>query len=135
VAQPPGKEIFFFLLCSTTAQTREAITTAIWPDLSPARAPATSILTFTASAGLFTRASWSSSKADYRINPSLNIWFDIAAFEQAAGRVHDSLGDAGALISSLEQAVDIYRGPFLSNIYSEWAEEKRKTLEEPILKV
>jgi two-component SAPR family response regulator len=69
----------------------------------------------------------------YKINPSVNIWCDLSAFEQSSRFVYESKRDP-KVIAVLEKTLEIYKGPFLNEVYSEWAEEKRKNLEETYLK-
>jgi len=51
---------------------------------------------------------------------SPDIWVDVADFERL---VHQSSPD------DLQAAIDLYRGPFLSNVYEDWCLEERYRLE------
>lgn len=129
-----AKEIFFYLLCSDTGQTREAITAAIWPDLPPARA----ISNFHINLYRIRRALHPRililERGRYRINPSLDVWFDVNEFEHLLNQTENSPNLDTDFLPTLEQAVKLYRGPFLNEVYSDWAEIKRRVLEDKYLK-
>jgi LuxR family maltose regulon positive regulatory protein len=129
-----AKEIFFYLLTYQGGRTREQITTALWPDLSPAKASSNfHINLFRARRALFPGV-FSLEDSKYRINPNLRVWFDVEEFEQLitlAGR-HPQDGKKNA---TLERAVELYAGPFLTEFYTEWVEVRRRELENAYLKI
>ena len=130
-----AKEIFFHLLCSQTGQMREAITTAIWPDLPPARA----ISNFHINLYRVRRALHPRililERGRYRVNPSLDIWFDVNEFENLLNKNENRSNSDLDFLTNLEHAIKLYRGPFLNEVYSDWAEIKRRVLEDKYLKV
>jgi two-component SAPR family response regulator len=70
----------------------------------------------------------------YKINPGLPVRFDVAEFEAAAALAARAGSSRGAIIPALEKAVALYRGPFLTDVYGEWAEDRRRELEELYLR-
>ncbi len=129
-----AKEIFFYLLCSDTGQTREVITTSVWPDLPPARATSNfHINLYRVRRALHPRI-LILERGRYRINPSLDIWFDVNEFEHLLNQTENSSSLDLDFLPNLEQARKLYRGPFLNEVYSDWAEIKRRLLEDKYLK-
>jgi LuxR family maltose regulon positive regulatory protein len=129
-----AKEIFFYLLTYPDGRTKEQITTALWPDLSPAKGSSNfHINLFRARRALFPGI-FSLEDGRYRINSDLRVWFDVAEFERLitiAGKYpHDEKGK-----TALERAVELYTGPFLTEFYTEWVETRRRELEYAYLKI
>jgi ATP/maltotriose-dependent transcriptional regulator MalT/two-component SAPR family response regulator len=130
-----AREILFFLLSSDRSQTRESVTAAVWPDLSPAKATSNfHINLFRLRKALHPRII-TMEQGRYLINPNLEVWFDVTEFEKLV-RVIDNadLMDA-ELIPTLEKAASLYKGEFLAEVFSDWALEKRRTLENQYVKV
>ncbi len=130
-----AREILFFLLSSERAQTRESITAAVWPDLSPAKATSNfHINLYRLRKALHPRII-TMEQGRYLVNPNLEVCFDVVEFEKLVSRV-DSAGISDTeLIPALEKAVSLYKGAFLSEVFSDWALEKRRTLENQYVKV
>jgi ATP/maltotriose-dependent transcriptional regulator MalT len=129
-----AKEIFFYLLTYPGGRTKEQITTALWPDLSPAKGSSNfHINLFRARRALFPGI-FLLEDGRYRINSDLRIWFDVAEFEQliAVAGKHPQDGKGN---NALERAVELYTGPFLVEFYTEWVEVRRRELEYTYLKV
>ena len=129
-----AKEIFFYLLTHPSGSTREQITAALWPDLSPAKGSSNfHINLFRARRALFPGI-FSLEDGKYRISPDLRVWFDVAEFEQlitAAGKHPQDEKENAAL----ERAVELYAGPFLTEFYTEWVEDRRRELENTYLRI
>lgn len=128
-----AKEVFFYLLCCGAGQTKERITAALWPDLSPAKATSNfHINLYRARRAIFPGVV-TLEQGQYRLNPDLNIWSDVVEFisflSDAEGLPHGSK----ARVVSLEQAVDLYKGPFMKDFYGEWIEVRRRELEDKYL--
>jgi two-component SAPR family response regulator len=129
-----AKEIFFYLLTYPDGRTKEQITTALWPELSPAKGSSNfHINLFRARRAIFPGI-FSLEDGRYRINSDLRVWFDVAEFEQLvtiAGKYpQDEKGN-----TALERAVELYAGPFLTEFYTEWVEVRRRELEYAYLKI
>ena len=129
-----AKEIFFYLLTYPDGRTKDQITTALWPELSPAKGSSNfHINLFRARRALFPGI-FSLEDGRYRINSDLRVWFDVAEFEQLIAKAgkypHDEKGD-----SDFERAVELYSGPFLTEFYTEWVEVRRRELEYAYLKI
>jgi LuxR family transcriptional regulator, maltose regulon positive regulatory protein len=129
-----AKEIFFYLLCSNTGQTKEAITAAIWPDLSPERATSNFHINIYRIRRAIDSRVLILDQGRYQINPKARAWFDVSRFEHLIKQNTEKANHNTEPEKVLEQAVELYQGPFLSNIYSDWVEDKRRALEDNYLK-
>ena len=129
-----AKEMFCYLLCCGTGRTKEQVTSALWPDLSPAKATSNfHINLYRARRAIFPGV-FTLEHGQYRINPDLNIRFDAVEFERLLNRAEDLPRSSKARSANLEQAVELYRGPFMEEFYSEWTEIRRRELEDKYLK-
>jgi LuxR family maltose regulon positive regulatory protein len=129
-----AKEILFYLLTYPDGRTKEQITAALWPDLSPAKGSSNfHINLFRARRALFPGI-FSLEDGRYRINSDLRVRFDVAEFERLisiAGKYpHDEKEN-----TALERAEELYSGPFLTEFYTEWVEVRRRELEYAYLKI
>ena len=128
-----AKELFFFLLLRNGPAQKEEILDAIWPDADPSKADTQ-----------FWTAAYRMRNAvhpdclvregsTYRLNPALQVWFDVHEFE---GLIGDALRPAASdteRASRLQRAINLYNGPFLREFYSEWPEHYRTRLEDRYL--
>ncbi len=129
-----AKELFFYLLCCGTGRTKEIITAALWPDLSPAKASSNfQINLYRARRAIFPGV-FTLEYGQYKLNPDLNIWFDVAEFERLLSRAESLPYSSKARVANLERATELYRGHFMVEFYSEWTEMRRRELEDKYLK-
>jgi len=63
------------------------------------------------------------------INPALDVWLDVEAFNELASDTDDVLDE------HLRKAVDLYQGPLLEACYDEWCLFEREVLEDRYLGV
>jgi DNA-binding SARP family transcriptional activator/predicted Zn-dependent protease len=124
-----AKELFIYLLCSEAAQTREQIAAALWPELSPAKAASNfHINLYRARQALFPGV-FTFEDGKYKINPEINIWFDVSEFELKLKNVITN-DKREFIVFSLEQAIKLYQGDFMGEFFSEWILERRRSLED-----
>ncbi len=124
-----ARELFFYLL-THPGRTKEQIGLVFWPDLPAPR------MTSTLHATLY-RVRRAAGKDciqyegdRYAANPSLNYTFDVEQFESLLDEARASSGDEGAAARCYEEAIRIYRGDFLEDVYSDWALLRREALRE-----
>jgi len=129
-----AKELFFYLLCCGTARAREQITVALWPDLSPAKASSNFHINLYRARRAVFPGILTLEQGRYKLNPDLNIWFDVAEFEGLLSRIENLPPDSEARTANLERAIEVYRGSFMEEFYSEWTEMRRRELEDKYLK-
>jgi two-component SAPR family response regulator len=70
----------------------------------------------------------------YFVSSDLGIWFDVAEFLHVIDHINDSSKEMSQKAVLLQKAIDMYKGPFLPNIYSEWVENRRWELENKCIK-
>jgi ATP/maltotriose-dependent transcriptional regulator MalT/two-component SAPR family response regulator len=129
-----AKEMFFYLLCWSAGQRKEQITVALWPDLSPAKATSNFHINLYRARRAVFPGIFTLEQGRYKLNPDVNIWFDIAEFEDLLNRVENLPLGSKARAANLERAIELYRGSFMEEFYSEWTEMRRRELEDKYLK-
>ncbi|MDI6840869.1 MAG: BTAD domain-containing putative transcriptional regulator [bacterium] len=68
----------------------------------------------------------------YQINPKYCIWTDVDKFDNLLKESTEleRIGEVTTAMDKLAQAVNLYKGSYLSDIYDDWVEEKRRWYEE-----
>ena len=124
-----SKEMFFFLL-TKGAVGKEEIFAALWPDLPDSKCNSNfhSSL-YRLRRALFHECVVREPDGAYALNPKGVFTSDVDAFERAMVAA-DSAKDADVRASKLEEAVALYKAPFLGSTYSEWTEPLRRSLED-----
>ena len=129
-----AKEMFFYLLCCRIGQTKEQIVAALWPDMSPSKASSNfHINLYRARRAIFPTA-LRLEQGRYKVNPTINISFDVAEFERLCGQADSLPHDDKTKAANLRQAVELYKGPFMEEFYSEWIDMRRRQLEDKYVK-
>jgi len=129
-----AKELFFYLLTHSTGQTKEQITGALWPDLAPAKATSNFHINLYRARRAISPSIFLIEEGRYKVNPHLNIWFDVAEFDSLLSQAENRLRGSKTKLANLEQAIEIYRGPFMKEFYGEWIELLRRELEDKYLR-
>ena len=129
-----AKEMFFYLLCCRIGQTKEQIAAALWPDMSPSKASSNfHINLYRARRAIFPTAVILE-QGQYKVNPTINIWFDVAEFEHLSSQAESLPLNDETKATNLRQASELYKGPFMGEFYSEWTEMRRRELEDKYVK-
>jgi two-component SAPR family response regulator len=125
-----SKEMFFFLLSKQDAVTKEEIFAALWPDLPESKCNSNfhSSL-YRLRRALFHECVVRGPDGGYALNPKGVFTSDVDDFNRAMLEA-DVARDDAARVEKLEQAIALYKGPYLSATYSEWAEPIRRELED-----
>ena len=129
-----AREMFFYLLSSGVPRSKEQIAAALWPDLSPARSTSNFHISLYRARHALLPGIISLQEGLYRIPPDINIWSDVTEFTSVLHRVDETRADPNGRANLLQKAVELYSGPFLPDIYSDWAETRRRELESRYLK-
>ena len=130
-----AKELFFYLLCHDTGQTKEKVAAALWPDLPRAKANSNfHVNLYRARRAIFPGV-FILEYGRYKFNPDLTLSFDVSEFEGHLSEA-TSLPDTriNAKVTSLESAIGLYNGPFMDEFYSEWVEIPRRQYEDRYMK-
>ena len=65
----------------------------------------------------------------YQINPEVEVIYDVEEFELLVRKIKDSEQDSSERRTYLRQAVELYHNDFLPDIDMEWADERRRELQ------
>jgi LuxR family maltose regulon positive regulatory protein len=122
-----AKELFFYLLAHPDGQTKEQIGATLWPIHSQARL--SSIFRsslFRVRKAIFSEAILYDGEI-YCLNPEANYEYDVEAFEESFSRAE--LADNPVQKAyHYRQAVTVYKGEFLADLYAEWISHFREAL-------
>jgi DNA-binding SARP family transcriptional activator/Tfp pilus assembly protein PilF len=100
------------------SHTRNLLAGTFWPDLPDATARRRLRQALWQIRAIFSPQPVLLTEGDtVQLNPEVPIWIDVAAFEQQASTT-----------SSLQAAVDLYRGEFLAGYYDDWTIAERERL-------
>lgn len=123
-----ARDLFYFLLQHPAGLRKEQITAKLWPDLSPARGSSQ----FHSNLYRLRRALGQEvvvvHRGKYDFGNVVDISSDLQMFESQMERVLGSSLDSDVRAQDLEEALELYNGPFLEDCYAEWAEECRTRL-------
>ncbi len=125
-----AKELLFFLLCKSKEVGKDEAIDALWPEV--ALDSGSDVLKSTVYR--LRKATYSdlvqASGQGYRGNPSAPVDFDVTSFQEHLRQAGLLEKGSDRRRAHLEQAIALYRGPFLPDFYSEWCETLRRDLEE-----
>ena len=123
-----AKELFFYLLTHPEGQTKEQIGAVLWPTHSFARL--SSIFRsslFRLRKALFAEVILFDGEV-YRLNPQISYTYDVHTFEQACTSAEFS-DNPTQKAYYYRQAIGIYHGSFLPDLYGDWITRFRETLQ------
>ncbi len=122
-----ARELLFYLL-DRSPKRKEEIGETFWPNHSTAKMT-----------NLFHGVKYRVRRAlgvdpvvyydeSYQIDPAAGIWYDVAEFERLLDSAQRRADDDPQRLTELQQAVKLYGGDFLTEVYSDWATERRHVL-------
>lgn len=125
-----SKEMFFFFLCHRRPLRKEEIVAALWPDLPEEKTTSA----FHSSLHRLRKALYPEAIAKdsgrYILDPRGHFTFDVEEFQRALEEAARRPRGSPEATRLMEQALELYAGPFAPDFYSEWAENLRWQLEE-----
>ncbi|MCL5959531.1 MAG: tetratricopeptide repeat protein, partial [Chloroflexi bacterium] len=123
------RELLFYFVANPAGMRKEQVIEALWPDLSPGKGDSN----FHSTTYRLRRAVFPDcliyENGRYRFDFSSLRYYDVQDFENrllAAER--EQLPEAK--MECLRRAVNLYRGPYLDDVYTDWTDAKRQALEE-----
>jgi two-component SAPR family response regulator len=125
-----SKEMFFLLLAKKDPVTKDEIFSALWPDLPESKCNSNfhSSL-YRLRRALFHECVVRGSDGAYALNPKGVFESDVDLFNRAMLEA-EVARDEEARVGKLEEAVNTYKGAYMSATYSEWVEPTRRELED-----
>ena len=130
---PLVKELFFYLVDHGSVR-REAILGTFWPEYSTAKAKSVFHATVYRMRRVLPEGviGYSAPDETYVVERAADPWYDVAAFEDLVNHARKQDARKAGL---LEEALAVYRGPYLSDVYSEWAAGRRQQLHQSYIDV
>lgn len=133
-----GKHLLGYLLLQRQFVSREQLIGALWADHSSTmahRCLSTALWRLRCALANIPGLTLQSQRAgDVGISRNADTWIDVAEFERLTTRVLRKKSAAGAFalatsdIENLEQAIYLYRGELLNNVYDDWVSHDRRRL-------
>ncbi|MHB1417881.1 MAG: tetratricopeptide repeat protein, partial [Chloroflexota bacterium] len=125
-----AREMLYYFLSNPGWLRRDNVICALWPDYDPAKAESSFHTTlYRLRHALFPEIILQR-EGRYRCNPAAGVWYDVTEFEGELTRAKTLPEASAERREALRKAVDLYQGSFLEEAYAEWAENKRKRIEQ-----
>jgi LuxR family maltose regulon positive regulatory protein len=125
-----SREMFLFLLRRGEPARKEEILAALWPDLPREKCNSSFHSTlYRLRRALYTQCVIEQA-GRYMLNPGGRFWCDAVEFENRIRKVEQTQQGSTRWARSVRRAMDLYRGPFGIDFYSDWLEADRQRLED-----
>jgi DNA-binding SARP family transcriptional activator/Tfp pilus assembly protein PilF len=126
------KELFFYFAVHPHGWRKDQITARLWPELSRAKAnDLFHVNVWRIRRGLYPECLVYRNGV-YELNPEAERWVDVGECERLLAEA-DRVVDEAQRATLLRRALDLYRGDFLEESYSDWCETRRAALVERYL--
>ena len=123
-----ARALFFYILDRGKVR-KETIGLAFWPDFSSGKISSNFHATlWRVRQALGFREAIVFEDDQYSLHPSIQIWYDVGEFESFLKRAGDPSISKRERSELIKQALDLYRQPYLQDIYMEWADLRREEL-------
>lgn len=129
-----SKELFFYLLSHRRGAAKEQIFEALWPEWSPDKLDSCFHPTAYRLRRALYRHCLSFQEGRYLLNPDGEFYYDVETFEKLIPEAEELPKGTERRAAQLQRAIDLYKGSFLEDFYSEWCETVRRDLENQYLR-
>lgn len=126
---PKAKELFFFLLAAGRRARRDQLIEALWPESEAVRDGSVLRTNVHRLRKVLYEQCIVIQGDFYKLDPSGQFWFDAQYFKELLERSRGSECSPVERLLLLDTAVQLYRGPFLDELSSDWCERERYNLE------
>jgi ATP/maltotriose-dependent transcriptional regulator MalT/two-component SAPR family response regulator len=124
-----SKEMYFFFLCNRRPLRKEEIVAALWPDLPDEKTTSAFHSNMYRLRKAIYQECIAKDSGRYILDPQGLVAFDVERFQRLLAEADRVKGTPEAL-KLMEDALELYKGPFAMDFYSEWAETLRWQLSE-----
>jgi LuxR family maltose regulon positive regulatory protein len=132
--KPQAMEVFF-LLVDKGAVDRDLLADTFWPDFPVGRQTANLHMAIYSIRSSMGKDVVKLEGSVYRLDDALQIRYDVSEFERAVEVVRRLPPGDPRRIFALTEAVNLYKGRFLPEFFSDWIGERRRELEYTYLDV
>lgn len=123
-----ARALFIYILDRKRVR-KEAIGIDFWPDFSPGKVSSNFHATlWRVRQALGFKDSIVFEDEQYALHPSIQTWYDAGEFEAYVRQANASPQDSAERAELLRQAVSLYSGAYLEDIFMEWADQRREDL-------
>ena len=124
-----AREMLLFMLCKKEPLHKEKIVESLWPEISVSKANSNFHSTlYRLRSALYPNCVDRDGEV-YQLNPAWNFWIDMEEFERLLAQADRVPEGDSSKESLLTRSTDLYRGPFASEVDSEWCDTLRTALE------
>jgi DNA-binding SARP family transcriptional activator len=130
-ASARAKEMFFLLLSSRDGIRKEEAVERLYPELPREKCnSAFHSNLYRVRRALYQKCVVKGNDGVYQLNPEGTFEWDVEQFETAISRARDAEAGSHERAASLQEALELYSGPFATIFHSEWAESIRARLDD-----
>ncbi len=124
-----AREMFFYLLCRNGHAGKEQIVSSLWPDVSTSKGNSLFHSNLYRLRHTIGEQAIIKQNGKYLVDRGLSLRFDIWEFESNLSKAAKPSLPIKDKQSYFENALEVYKGPFLQEFYTDWVEALRGQLE------
>lgn len=124
-----AREMFFFMLFHRQPLHKEKIVEALWPEITSSKVNSNFHSTLHRMKAALYQSCVEFDGQTYRLNPQWDYWFDAHEFLRLLREAEQHPKDSPERENALRSAIELYKGPFLNDIDSEWCATQRTDME------
>ena len=130
-ASARAREMFFLLLSNREGIRKEEAVEHLYPELSPEKTnSAFHSNLYRVRRALYQGCVVKGNDGVYQLNPEGTFEWDVEEFESAVERARQAPSGSRERAVALQEALELYHGPFAATFHSEWASSIRMRLED-----